>query len=90
MKKKYSRPMLAFESFQLDAALALNCKIIMHYSTRNCSVDGNGVSYSGGGGEFFGYYNCQTDLLGNGPNGESVCYHGPIATGDVFDIFLQS
>ena len=86
MKKVYTRPKVAFESFQLDAALAKDCQIIMRYGTRTCSVN----SFSGPGGEFFNYYNCQTDLVGDGPNGESVCYHGPTGTWEITDIFLQS
>lgn len=93
MKKKYSRPMLAFESFQLDAALAKNCEMILQYSTYNCSMDLSGMQYSGGGGEFFNYTNCQTDLIGDGPNNESTCYQAPVPSDGpdgVWAIFLQS
>ena len=90
MKKAYSRPQVAFESFQLDAALALGCQLILEYNTYSCSIDANGESYYGAGGEFFNYTNCQTDLVGDGPNGESVCYHGPLATWEIWGIFLQS
>ena len=90
MKKRYSRPLLAFESFQLDAALAAGCPIVMKWGVNRCSVDLNGTTYPGAGGEFFNYQNCQTDLVGTGDNNESVCYHGPTATWNITDVFLYS
>lgn len=91
MKKTYSRPMLAFESYQLDAAIAIQCDVPIGNTTKQCSVDLNGEHYGwGGGGEFFNYYNCQTDLVGDGPGGESVCYHGPHSSFGIYDIFLNS
>ena len=93
MKKPYSCPMLAFESYQLDAAIAKKCPEPIHFYTYTCSHDlgGGGITGPVGGGEFFNYYNCQTDLVGDGPeNNESVCYHGPYATFDITEIFLNS
>ena len=92
MKKTYSRPQLAFESYQLDAAIAQNCQVPIGYTTTQCSTSlAADEQWWSAGGEFFGYYNCQTDLVGNGPGGgESVCYHGPHSTWGISDIFLNS
>ncbi len=92
MKRPYVCPTLAFESFQLDAAVAIQCAVPIGNTTYQCSVDlGGGGKYGyGGGGEFFNYINCQTDLVGDGPNGESVCYHGPHSTFNIYAIFLNS
>ena len=92
MKKPYSRPMLAFESYQLDAAIAIKCSVPIGIYTDTCSVDlsAGGHYGPGGGGEFFNYYNCQTDLVGDGPDNESVCYHGPHSSFGIYDIFLNS
>jgi len=91
MKRPYFRPMLAFESYQLDAAIADQCAVPIGNTTYQCSVSLNGDKYGyGGGGEFFNYTNCQTDLVGDGPNGESVCYHGPHSTFNIYAIFLNS
>ena len=90
MKKQYSRPMLAFESYQLDAAIAKICDIKLGYATYSCSVDLSGDNGYGGGREFFNYTNCQTDLVGTGDANESVCYHGPHSSFGIYDIFLNS
>ena len=92
MKRPYFRPMLAFESYQLDAAVAVQCSVAIGNTTDQCSVDlgGGGKIGYGGGGEFLSYTNCQTDLVGDGPNGESVCYHGPHSAFDIYAIFLNS
>ena len=92
MKKTYSRPLAVFESYQLDAAIAIQCSVPIGNTTYQCSVDlsaGGKYGY-GGGGEFFNYYNCQTDLVGDGPDGDSVCYHGPYSAIDIYAIFLNS
>ena len=83
MKKAYSRPLLAFESFQLDAALAANCNIVMKWGEGSCSVDPDGTSYYGIGGEFFNYKNCRTDVSG-------ICYQGPFGLIDINDVFFSS
>ena len=93
MKKPYSRPQLAFESYQLDAAIAIICDVKLNYATYSCSVDlvGDGSNGGlGGGREFFNYVNCQTDLVGTGENNESVCSHGPYGSFDLLKIFLNS
>lgn len=83
MKKAYSRPFLAFESYQLDAALAVNCSIIMKWGEGRCSVDPDGTSHYGPGGEFFNYENCRTDVTGD-------CYHGPFGMIDIYQVFFSS
>ena len=92
VKRPYVRPMLAFESYQLDAAIAVHCKVPIGNTTYQCSVNlsGESIGWWTTGGEFFNYQNCQTDLVGTGENNESVCYHGPHSTFNIYDIFLNS
>ena len=85
MKKKYKKPVLAVESFQLDAAIAGSCSNgtpINHYED-NC---GYGTSGEGFSWYYFNYKACDFDLTGKGGDGnDTPCYHGPINTsGQVF------
>ena len=80
MKKKYIKPYVAVESFQLDAAIAASCSsqnfIPIGRGENNCGFDTpneEGFTY-----EFFNYTNCATDLTGpEGDGNDTVCYHGP-------------
>ena len=83
MKKAYSRPLLAFESFQLDAALAAGCTIIMKWGEGRCSLDANMNTIYGPGGEFFNIENCNTDVF-------AECYQGPFGMVDPYQIFFSS
>ena len=82
MKKKYEKPALIIESFQLDAAIAASCSsnnyVPLGYTENSCGIDKIGDGYY----QFFGPDHCEMDLVGPGGDGnDSVCYHGPIATG---------
>ena len=84
MKKAYSKPMIAVESFHLDAAVAASCSSQgfkpINYGENDCSFDD---------GQFFNLYNCQVDLTGpNGDGNDTICYHGPTAAGGF--IFISS
>lgn len=74
MKKKYIKPMIAEESFQLDAAIAGDCHgnnmiPINHYAL-TCSYD-----------VFFSHGTCRFDVAGADEDGnDALCYHGPTAT----------
>ena len=80
MKRKYSKPVLVVESFQLDAAIAATCSEqnyipINHYED-TCSFDN---------GQFFNCNNCQLDLTGPEKDGnDTTCYHGPFLAGSTF------
>lgn len=79
MKKKYIKPYLVVESFQLDAAIAASCSsqgfIPINYGENTCTFEG----------EFFNVFNCQTDLTGpDGDGNDTLCYHGPIVTMETF------
>lgn len=83
MKKKYVKPVIAVESFQLDAAIAASCSaqgyIPIGYTEDTCSFEG----------EYFNYNNCQVDLTGPGGDGnDTICYHGPTAAGGM--VFVVS
>ena len=74
MKRTYTKPLIAMESFQLDAAIAQSCSsqgyIPIGKSPSDCSFDG----------EFFNQNNCQVDLTGADDDGhDTICYHGPEA-----------
>ena len=83
MKKAYSRPLLAFESFQLDAALAAGCTIIMKWGEKSCSVDPNGDTYLGEGGLLFTFPNCEVDCSG-------TCYQGPLGLFNPYEVVFNS
>ena len=75
MKKEYKKPLIAVESFQLDAAVAGTCVangfIPIGHGENDCKFDG---------GAFFNFLNCQVDLTGPGGDGnDTECYHGPTA-----------
>ena len=80
MKKKYEKPLLIIESFQLDATVAASCSsqgyIPIDYNEDGCSFDN---------GQFFNLNNCQVDLTGpNGDGNDTTCYHGPTEAGYTF------
>ena len=80
MKREYKKPVLAVESFQLDAAIAASCSsqnyIPIHYGEDNCTFDN---------GQFFNSTNCQFDLTGpDGDGNDTECYHGPVFAGVTF------
>jgi hypothetical protein len=91
LKRKYSKPLLAYEAYQLAGALAGDCNLKLNHYSYNCSADenGNGLGYNVEG-IFFNYYNCQLDLTGPELDGaDSVCYHGPVFTSG-HGVFLGS
>ena len=80
MKKKYEKPVLIIESFQLDATIAASCSsqgyIPINYGETTCSL---------GNGQFFSSNNCQLDLAGPDADGnDTICYHGPSLAGVTF------
>ena len=80
MKKRYIKPLILIESFQLDAAVAASCSsqdyIPINFSEDTCTFDN---------GQFFNYYNCQMDLTGpEGDGNDTICYHGPLIAGMTF------
>lgn len=84
MRKKYSKPFLKWESFQLDAAIAASCSsqgfIPIGHGENNCTYKND---------QFFNYDNCQCDVTGPEDDGnDAVCYHGPEAS--MGEIFISS
>lgn len=82
MKKKYEKPILIIEPFQLDATVAASCSSNNYqplgYTENDCGIDEITPGYF----QFFGNNNCEMDLVGSGGDGnDTICYHGPIATG---------
>lgn len=89
MKRKYSKPYLAMESFQLNAAIATSCssegKQPIHYGENTCIVgndsDEQAIEYLGNA--------CKLDIIGKvgGDGNDTLCYHGPF---DPYDVFIES
>lgn len=83
MKKKYEKPVLLIESFQLDAAIAGSCSgegyIAIGHWAETCG--------DGTGNEHYKWYafsdtTCEVDVAGPEDDGsDSFCYHGPMASG---------
>lgn len=81
MKKKYEKPVLITEEFQLDTATAAStCRadateqkleyIKLGYNANTCVYDN---------GQFFSQNNCEVDLAGDDEDGnDTLCYHGPL------------
>ncbi len=81
MKRKYDKPYIGIESYQLNAAIADACSsrgfIAVHHVENACTFDG---------GQFYNYNTCQVDLTNADlDEHDSICYHGPtLAGGMVF------
>ncbi len=87
MKRTYTKPLIAMESFQLNAAIAGACstddKIAINYGENTCGFDKEGAIDNQWA--FFNYNNCDVDLTGPGGDGnDTECYHGPILTNVTF------
>ncbi len=77
MKRKYVKPYLLVESYQLDASVATACSAQpngqpIYYGETNCSF----------GGEYYFDPRCAEDVV----NGD--CYHGPYASDGM--VFIMS
>lgn len=89
MKRKYVKPYLIMESFQLNAAVAASCssenKKPIHYGENSCIVgddsDEQAIEYLGNA--------CELDIIGEvgGDNNDTLCYHGPF---DPYELFIKS
>lgn len=79
MKRKYIKPYLLIEPYQLDAecaACSSDGYIPIHYSEKTCTA----------WGRFFGDTEiCEVDLVtGSDEAGDGFCYHGPFVAGVTF------
>lgn len=89
MKRKYQKPYLAVESFQLNAAIAASCssegKQPIHYGENTCIVGDNpdeqAIEYLGNA--------CELDIVGDvgGDSNDTFCYHGPF---DPYTLYIKS
>ena len=94
MKKTYTKPYIAVESFQLDAAIAASCsptKGSLGYSVNTCTLSDEKGTYAptlhvlglacGSVGE--------VDIVTSGSDENDLyCYHGP--TINVTELFMNS
>ena len=75
MKKKYVKPYVVVESFQLNAAVASACstdgKMPLHYAMDTCTAEEEapGLNYFGD--------MCIHDVKVEGDGNDTICYHGP-------------
>ena len=89
MKRKYQKPYLAMESFQLNAAIAASCssegKQPIHYGENNCFMGDDpgekSIEYLGNA--------CEMDIVVEvgGDQNDTICYHGPF---DPYEVFIKS
>ena len=80
MRKSYQKPILAVESFQLDAAIAGSCSgqgyVPLNHYEKNCQFDGRFFSSQ-----------CYEDVVTPSNPNDEICYHGPTATGGMTFIY---
>ena len=96
MKKVYTKPSIAVESFQLDAAVAGTCadkgSLTILHGTENCGygVPDPGSRLFGHQWQYYNWDNCSVDLTSpfGGDDNDRYCYHGPILTNGL--TFLNS
>lgn len=90
MKKTYTKPYLAVESFQLDAAIATSCrdegKAVLTQAIETCNfllLDKRITQFGNA---------CPTDVINKAHHGyglyNTLCYHGPVAT--YSNVFMTS
>lgn len=86
MKKKYEKPYIAVEFFQLDAAIAASCsadkKLGINYDFELCTPleENPGDTYLGDA--------CLHDVRVEGDGNDTICYHGPLA--NYLTIYMES
>ena len=91
MKKKYTKPYIVLESFQLDAAIASSCsssgKMPIHYGVNTCTPfeELPGLAIMGLACAELG-----SDVVNNPDGYDGFCYHGPLPETDVSTIFMNS
>lgn len=88
MKKTYSKPYIAVESFQLDAAIAAACSskpgvYALGYSLDTCTLEDNRGSTEFKGLHYFGNA-CIHDVKVEGDGNDLICYHGPVPASSMF------
>ena len=75
MKKKYVKPYIVVESFQLNAAVASACssenKLALHHGMDSCTAEEEAPTLN-----YFGNL-CVHDVQIEGDGNDLICYHGP-------------
>lgn len=87
MKKTYKKPLIAVESFQLDAAIAGACADSAEETGKQFVKIGLAADQCVHEGGYFADGVCDvgifdigsTGILGGGDVNDAFCYHGPIA-----------
>ena len=86
MKKAYTKPYLAVESFQLNAAVASSCSS-QNKVAMNANVDTCNFEHVNAGITQFGLA-CPTNVMLSYGKFNTYCYHGPQI--DLMSIAIQS
>ena len=83
MKKTYTKPYIAVEIFQLDAAIAASC------SSQGKESLGHAVDTCDHDSGYFGNA-CDHDMTDfeGGDENDRICYHGPVP--GIADVFMNS
>lgn len=91
MKKLYTKPYLAVESFQLDAAIASSCtgddKQALGYSLNTCTLEDDKGTQEFIGLNYFGNA-CVHNVQVEGDGNDQICYHGPTVNANT--LFMNS
>ena len=91
MKKKYVKPYVAVETFQLDAAIANSCSkddlYTLGYSIDTCTLEDNKGSTEFVGSNYFGAA-CIHNVMLEGDGNDQICYHGPTVKAN--ELFMNS
>lgn len=85
MKKTYTKPYIAVESFQLDAAIAASCssegKTALNYAIATCK------DYPDAASGYFGN-SCTHNVVVEGDGNDLICYHSFLVIAN--DSFMNS
>lgn len=91
MKKTYTKPYIAVESFQLNAAIASSCsgdgKHTLGFDIDTCTLEDNRGSTDFIGSNYFGNA-CVHNVVVEGDGNDQICYHGPTVKAP--DLFMNS
>lgn len=83
MKKTYTKPEIAFESFSFSGSIATNCEVIVPTpSNGTCGYQPEGLNY-----KIFvsGVPECEAGRVIDDNETNGFCYHNPITTNNLFN-----
>lgn len=84
MKKTYTKPEIAFESFASCTSIAAGCEVQPNTQSNfhSCGLDVSGEQVFGVGLDFGG---CKDTQIGENDDYNSICYHTPSEDKNIFN-----